>query len=85
MWKCPCTNYCVLLGVSLQEVSEDGEILSDDDDDFESLDKFPINEIEPDEPIEYDVPQWRPLVSFLFWPLTSQLSPWSSPLLSLPS
>lgn len=69
-----CTNYCVLLGVRASssatridaDVSEDGEILSDDDDDddFESLDRFPINEVEPEVPIEYDAPVWRPLVSF---------------------
>ena len=45
-----------------QLLSEDGEILSDhdDDDDFESLDK--LREESAD--IEYEVPVWRPLVSF---------------------
>lgn len=57
------------------DLSEDGEILSDDDDEsfksipplaparFKSLPPPPVLE-RPKTPIEYDVPMWKPLVSF---------------------
>jgi hypothetical protein len=51
------------------ELSEDGEILSDDES-FKSIPIPPVPQhipertISPESPIEYDVPMWRPLVSF---------------------